>query len=81
MGVSLAGDVRYGGESCAQALGATRSGAGELGSGDKFLAAATDNARPAPIEARIPPPEKGRPCDYTGWIFLDRLDAMIQRVP
>ncbi len=29
----------------------------------------------------MPPPEKGRPSDYTEWILLDRVDAMIQRVP
>ena len=52
----------------------------ELGNGNKFLAAATDNARSVPNEARMPPPEKGRPSDYTEWIFLGRLDAMIQRV-
>ncbi len=53
----------------------------ELGNDDWFLAVATDNARPVPNEARILPPEKGRPSDYTGWILLGRLDAMIQRVP
>ncbi len=37
---------------------AARSGAGELGNGDKFLAAATDNARSAPNEAKMPPPAK-----------------------
>ncbi len=61
-------------------VSAARSGAGELGNGDKFLAAATDNARSAPNEAKMPPPEKGRPSDYTEWILLDRLDAMIERV-
>jgi hypothetical protein len=29
----------------------------------------------------MPPLEKGRPSDYTGWILLGRLDAMIERVP
>ena len=61
-------------------VSAARSGAGELGNGDKFLAAATENARSVPNEARMPPPEKGRPSDYTEWILLGRLDAMIQRV-
>jgi len=53
----------------------------ELGNGDLFPAAATVNARSAPNEAEMLPPEKGRPSDYTGWILLGRLDAMIQRVP
>ncbi len=53
----------------------------ELGNGDKFLAAATDNAWTVSGEARTSLPRKGRPSDYTEWIFLGRLDATIQRVP
>ncbi len=54
-------------------------GAGGLGNGDKFLAAAADNARSDPNEAEMPPPEKAGPSDYTEWILLGRLDAVIQR--
>ncbi len=61
-------------------VSAARSGAGELGNGDKFLAAATDNAWTVSGEARTSLPKMGRPSDYTEWILLGRLDAMIQRV-
>ena len=47
----------------------------------QVLGAESRSGRRVPNGARIPPPEKGRPSDYTGWIFLDRLVAMIQRVP
>ncbi len=82
MGVLPTGEARYGGRgpSLASRRSVRSHGAGGLGNGDKFLAAAADNARPAPNEAEMPPPEKARPSDDTEWIRLDRLDAMIQRV-
>ena len=74
-----AGTIR-GGASLAPRRQAQSHGAGEVGNGDKFLAAAAASARSASNEAKMPPPEKARPCDYTEWILLDRLDAMIQRM-
>ncbi len=53
----------------------------ELGNDNWFLAAATDKAWTVSGEAGTPLPKKGRPSDYTGWILLDRSDAMIQRAP
>lgn len=74
------GEARYGGASLAPRRSARSHGAGGLGNGDKFLAAAADNARSAPNEAEMPPPEKAGPSDYTEWILLGRLDAVIQRM-
>ncbi len=53
----------------------------ELGNDDRILAAATDKAWTVSGEAGTSLPKKGRPSDYTAWILLDRLDAMIQRIP